>query len=228
MSISSLPLVILRPEPGAAATANRAEGLGFRTVRTPLFTVAPRVWTPPEGDCDALLLTSANAPRHGGEDFARYRTLPCLAVGEATAEAARQTGLSPHWVGRGDAGAALTEAAAQGYRRLLWLCGEQHMPLVHPKLEITVVPVYSTESLSFTQDAREALSHPAIIMVHSQRAGWALAEQVRERAHIGLIAISPAVAAMAGDGWAWVRWPDQPRDDDMLELAATLCHKSRS
>ena len=223
-----LPLLILRPQPGTDMTAARAANLGFDTVSAPLFAITPVAWAPPPpDDFDALLLTSANAARHAGSALQQYRALPCLSVGSATADAARAQGIESAWTGDSDGKAALAVAADMDLKRLLWLCGQQHSPLVHPKIALTIVPVYEAKTLPLTPVLRDALSHPAIVLLHSPRAAWTLAEQVEARAHLGVIAISPAVAAVAGEGWAWVDWPQHPRDQDMLELAARLCQKAR-
>lgn len=227
MSKILLPLIILRPEPGASATVERAEKLGFATNKGALFAVESLSWQAPDAsEFDALILTSANAPREAGIGLEAFKDLPCFAVGEATAEATKEAGINPVWTGKGTGGAALDDAATRGHRRILWLCGEQHTPLLHPKVELTIVPVYRARALPLPPETKEALQHPAIVLLHSQRAAWALAEQMRRRDHIAIIAISAAVAGVAGDGWAWVRWPERPRDQDMLELAARLCQKA--
>ena len=57
-------LLVLRPEPGASATAGRARTLGLDPVLMPLFEIEPIAWTAPDpAGFDALLLTSANAVR---------------------------------------------------------------------------------------------------------------------------------------------------------------------
>ena len=226
--MTRLPLVILRPEPGASETEARAQALGLTTIKLPLFKVAAEAWeAPPASTFDALLLTSANAARLGGAGLAAYAGLPCLAVGEATAAAARKAGIDPVWVGPDNGASALSEAAARGWTSLLWLCGVQHSPLAHPGITLSIMPVYSAHAVESANAARTAaFAHPAIILLHSQRAGWALADMAIDRQRFGLIAISAGVAAVAGEGWAWVHWPELPRDQDMLELAATLCQKA--
>ena len=233
MSISKLPLLIIRPEPGASKTEARAVAMGFTCVKSPLFSIEPMDWTvpglPDGGSFDAMLLTSANAAREAGAGLAALRGLPCLAVGEATAAAARSVGLAPAWVGDDGGGAALQEAARAGYRQLLWLSGEQHSPLAHRDVTLTVVPVYRARALSMTPALQEALKHPAIVLVHSQRAAWALADAltIEARGTIGLIAMSAGVAAVAGEGWVWTHWPETPRDESMLEYARALCQKAQ-
>ena len=58
-------VLVLRPEPGAAATVKRARARGLDAVAIPLFEIEPLAWeAPPAGGFDGLLLTSANAVRH--------------------------------------------------------------------------------------------------------------------------------------------------------------------
>ena len=83
------PLVILRPEPGASATAARARERGLEVRLHSLFAPVALPWTPLQEDFDALLVTSANAVRLAGS----LPRLPVHAVGEASAAAAREVGL---------------------------------------------------------------------------------------------------------------------------------------
>ncbi len=80
-------VLVLRPEPGASATVRpRARTRARRRSRFRLFEIEPVAWDAPEPPgFDGLLLTSANAVRHGGEDLnelrgaagpCRRRTLP--------------------------------------------------------------------------------------------------------------------------------------------------------
>src|SRR5690349_3328000 len=86
-------LLVLRPEPGASATAERAKALGLDPLVVPLFEVEPVEWQAPEpAGFDGLLLTSANAVRQAGVQLERLRGLKAYAVGGATAEAARKAG----------------------------------------------------------------------------------------------------------------------------------------
>ena len=58
-----LPLIVTRADPGGAATVERARALGLDARHLPLFAAHPLEWAVPEGDFDALLLTSAQAVR---------------------------------------------------------------------------------------------------------------------------------------------------------------------
>ena len=115
----TLPLLILRPEPGASATAGRAAKLGLTTILYPLFDIRACAWEPPDTDSlDAMLLTSANAVRHGGPALALYKHLPVYAVGEATAQAARKEGFQLTGVGQSGAQAISDIMAQRAHARV--------------------------------------------------------------------------------------------------------------
>ena len=85
-----MKLLILRPEPGASETAARAKAIGLEPVVAPLFEIIGVAGPPVEpGRFEAVLLTSANGARHAP---AGLTVLPCFAVGERTAAAARSAG----------------------------------------------------------------------------------------------------------------------------------------
>ena len=111
----SRPIAVLRPEPGNGATVAAIEAAGGMAIRLPLFAAAPVAWHAPDPAAfDALLLTSANALRHGGPELAALRSLPVHAVGGATAAAARQAGFAVAHAGTGDGAALVAAAEAAG------------------------------------------------------------------------------------------------------------------
>ena len=60
-----------------------------------LFDVAPSSWEAPDPSrFDALLAGSGNVFRHGGPALRAFARLPVYAVGETTAEAAREAGFT--------------------------------------------------------------------------------------------------------------------------------------
>ncbi len=96
-------VLVTRPEPGAAATAARLAAMGFKPFVLPLTEIVstPMVET---GPCDAVVATSANALRHApAARLAAIREKRLYAVGEATAEAARQAGFADIAVAAGTA-----------------------------------------------------------------------------------------------------------------------------
>ena len=213
----SLPLIVLRPQPGADATAARARNFGLNPFVAPLFAIQPMDWTAPDpAEFDALLLTSASAVRAAGEKRALYAHLPVVTVGEATAEAARGAGLTIAQIGEGD-GASVV--AATHYRRLIHLAGRRHAPLHDPR--VTSVPVYAAEALPPPE-----LPLAGVALLHSGRAARRLGAIAEARQNYALVVISPAVAADAGLGWRSVVAAEHPRDAAMLALAARLCEDS--
>ena len=215
-------VLILRPQPGADETAARARALGLEPVVAPLFTVKPLPWDVPEGAFDAVLLTSANGARHGWKH--ELANLPCYAVGEATAEAARQAGAPQVINGPSDGAAAVTLMAEAGVGRALHLCGRDHIPLSDPRLSIERAVVYASEAIATLPEATAAAVHDgAIVLLHSPRAAALFASPVGDRTRIRIAAISAAAAQAAGPGWASVHVADSPRDHALLELAARLC-----
>ncbi len=220
----SRPLLILRPQPGADETAARARGLGLEPVVTPLFTLRPLAWEPPDPAAfDAVLLTSANAAREAGPALARFTGLPCWAVGEATAAAAREAGFTDVRTGAGD-GIALVQAAAEaGISRVLHLRGREHVALAWPGLQVESRAVYAAEAVRRLPDAVRKL-RAAVALIHSPRGGARFAALAKEKESITIAAISRAAAAAAGSGWAEVAVAAVPRDEALLELAVKLCH----
>lgn len=216
-----MKVLILRPQPGADETAARAKALGLNPVVAPMFTVRALPWSPPSAAaCDAVLLTSANAPRLGGDAMTPFVGLPCYAVGESTAEAARTAGFAEVRTGPSDGAEMLAKAAADGVAAALHLCGREHIALTHPGVAVTAIPVYAAEAAGDLPGGIEDM----LALLHSPRAAAAFAALAGDRrGRIRLAAISAQTAAAAGDGWALVGVAEAPRDEALLALAAKLC-----
>ena len=220
-------VLVLRPEPGASETAARARAAGLEPLVAPLFEVRPLAWSAPEpAEFDAVLLTSANAARHGGlEAFAH---LPCYAVGEATGAAAEAAGFSQVIAGPSDGAAALALIAQAGLRRVFRPAGRDHISLEHEGVSIERRAVYASDAVEeLPGAARAALADGAVALIHSSRAGAVLGKLVdaaglsRERISVA------AISAAAGDGWPKAAVAARPRDEALLELAAKLCQTKR-
>jgi uroporphyrinogen-III synthase len=218
-------VVILRPEPGASETKSAAVDLGLEPVLMPLFEVKPLPWQAPEpSGFDALLLTSANAVRHGGEQLLELRGLKAYCVGQATADAARGAGLDIASVGK--AGVERLLGSIDGDERLLHLAGEDRTNVDHPRQTVTVIPVYKAAELPPRQNLKQA--EGAVVLVHSQRAGDRFARLADEggldRASIAIAAISDSAAEAAGKGWRQRDSAKAPEDSSLLELARCMCN----
>lgn len=217
------PVVVLRPEPGSRATIERLHAAGLPALSLPLFQVAPLDWTPPSpGGFDRLLLTSANAVRHGGAALAKFHALSVLAVGSATAAAVREAGFHHVTAGPGDLAGLL--ATIDPSLRLLWLAGADRTAIEHPAIA-TVVPVYRATACELTP-AQAASLKGTVVLVHSARAGAQLAAQVKRhamtRADIRVAAISAKAAVAAGSGWAQITVAPSPDDPSLIDAARGL------
>ena len=220
------PLLILRPEPGASETVTAARALGLDAYAFPLFAIEPVAWTVDRRTpYDAIFVTSANAIRHAGPGLAGLRDHILLAVGPATADAARAAGFTDIVTGSSDGMALADLAAALGHEHLLHLAGDPHKPIDHPTLRFDVKIVYQSIGIAATDELREMLSKPCTVLVHSPRAARQLASLVEanEREQIDVVAISDKAAAAAGDGWSGLHWPAELSADAMLDLAVPLC-----
>ena len=211
-------LFILRPQPGADESVERAKAMGLDAVAMPLFQIEPVEWQGPEASSfDGLLLTSANAVRQAGSQLSALHGLRVYAVGEATCDAAREAGFDI--AATGDAGAERLLGSVESNLRLLHLCGE-HRTAVDAKQAITAVPVYRSAELPAPDVAQFT---GQTVAVHSPRAGARLAGLVADRGSIRIAAISEAAASAAGRGWEACEAAERPDDGALLALAARLC-----
>ena len=222
------PLLILRPLDGAMQTERRAKALGLQTIVDPLFAVESMQWSAPAAqDFDALLLTSANAVTFGGAQLDAYKSLPVLAVGRATAEAAEHAGFELAQTG-GSGGQQLVNALqADRYRRILWLAGEQHSVLDPGDRQLDIVPVYRSRAVALGEQAVACLQTETVVLIHSARAARHLVSEM-DRLKIGLarhhaVVFSTKVAESAGRGWRSLHIADRPDDESLLSLATRLC-----
>ena len=216
-------VLVLRPEPGATATVGRAREHGFDAVAMPLFEIEPVEWRAPDpAGFDALLLTSANAVRQGGEGLKVLVGLPVHAVGEATAQAAREAGFQIAGVGNSGADALLR--SLDPGTRLLHLCGEHRVDAAAAVQPITRIIVYRSRE----RGGDLIVPDDCIALIHSPRAGRRFARLVQDRNRIAIVAISRQAAEAVGDGWQSVDHSEKPNDDALLALAARLCNKRRA
>jgi uroporphyrinogen-III synthase len=227
----SRPLLVLRPEPGASATALVARAMGRQVVVAPLFKIRPLAWTMPTRRPWALLMTSANAARFGGNALTDLMDLPVYAVGEATAAAARQVGFSRIVTGDGDATQIVARAAADGMTYLLHLAGREHRAGAHRGVTIERRILYAADPVSALPEAARAALPDVVALLHSPRAATLFARLVASRgvgpAGIRIAAISEATHAAAGTGWQADAIAAAPTDAALLAAAAPLCDQDR-
>ncbi len=223
-----IPLIVIRPQPGCAATAAAARELGLDVHDFPLFAIRPLDWDAPDpASFDALLIGSANALRHGRTALAGYQGLPAYAVGAATAKAARAAGLVVAATGEGGL-QAIFGKLQPGHNRLLRLAGRENVPVTPPPgVTMTERVVYASEALPMPAQLTALLAAPTVVLLHSAGAARHFAAQCDlhaiPRRRIALAALGPRIAGAAGEGWADVATSANPADHALLALARELC-----
>ena len=214
-------VLILRPEPGNAATADAVAAMGLVPATVPLFEVVPLAWQAADPDLyDAVVMTSANAARFGGAMLTRYTHLPLIAVGKATAAAARDAGFGSVTAGCGNAEDLAPYLAG---KRVLHLAGEDHRPVAGVA---AAAVVYAARPRDLSGAEIGELDAP-LALVHSPRAGARLAELISDRVTTTIVAISASAAAACGSGWSAVAVAGVPHDTAMLDVLAHLCKAPR-
>jgi uroporphyrinogen-III synthase len=214
-------VLVLRPEPGASATVERARQRGLDAFAVPLFEIEPVEWSAPDAaSFDGLLITSANAMRAAGDRLQGLRGLKVYAVGDATALAARDEGFDVAAVG--DAGVERLLASIEADLRLLHLGGEDRKEIGDARQDISSITVYRSGPIENPDLSGTA---GAIALIHSPRAARRFAELASDRGSIAIVAIGPDAAEAAARGWQSVETAERPTDDALLALAASLCNK---
>ena len=223
-----VPLIVIRPQPGNAATVAAAISLRMTAHGFALFDMVPKSWEAAlPGHHDALLVGSAQVFRLGGAGLAVLRDLPVYAVGEATADAARAAGFAVAATGDGAMQALLGQLDPE-YRRLLRLTGEERVALQVPKgTTVDERVVYASRAAPLPAELAALLAEPAIVALHSAEAARHLTAQCVthgiKRARLRLAALSQRIAAAAGDGWGEVAAAAFPEDKALLALARQMC-----
>lgn len=209
-------VLIVRPQPGAAATAARVRALGHDSILQPLLATEAAAWTAPATPPDAVILTSAAAVRHAGSAAQPLKSLPTLCVGAATAAAALAAGWTRAQAGPGTLQALIDAAAAGPHRHFLHLAGADRTAVQVPAgLHIDVVVIYRAR-------LQPLPVLPAVdsVLLHSPRTAQHFAAEWDRlggaRGQIGLHAISEATLAAAGAGWAATQVAAAPTDDALL------------
>jgi uroporphyrinogen-III synthase len=223
----SLPLVVLRPEPGLAETVARAHAMGLEVVGAPLFEIEPVNWQVPDvSRFDAIAAGSANSFRHGGDGLEALKGLPVHAVGERTAQAARSAGFEVASVG--DSVLQEVVDSLDAPVRLLRLAGENRVSLRAPAgVTIEELVIYRAERQPLSSGVAAALQGGAVALLHSGEAASHFAAECDrlaiDRGRVAIAALAPRIAAAAGGGWRTVATAAEPNDAALLVIAAQLC-----
>lgn len=229
-------VLVVRPEPGATETAQRLDRLGFEAVKLPLQeTRTLPAATGALRDAVAVTVTSANALRHAPPELLRRLSrLPCFAVGEATAAAARTAGFVEVVDGKGDAGGlARVILAARPAGTVVYLCGRvrrQDFELALAAQGVTAHAVETYDTVVLNHGSTEVLNAmsnaPAdFALVHSANAAESLAGLMGRPELSGLlgkttiVCISPRVAdAFEGHPAGEILVAGEPNEEALLAL----------
>jgi uroporphyrinogen-III synthase len=117
-------VLVTRPVPDNAATANALRAKGYEVVLSPVLLFEPIPFRDDGGvRYDGVIVTSANALRAVADhpSLPAWRKLRLFAVGEATAEVARQVGFTNILVAEGD-GASLRDLVTAKLKKRGTLC----------------------------------------------------------------------------------------------------------
>lgn len=230
-------VLVTRPEPGASRTARQLLAAGFQPVLLPLTdTVA----LPVDGgavpdDAVAVAITSANAVRHAPKELiAALAALPCHAVGERTAKAAREAGFL--WVGEGQGSAEVLADSLAGDllgKTIVYLCGRVRFPAFEQRLaaagvQVHAVETYDTPAVGYSDEAiLERLSGQPVdaVLLYSAKAAAAVQVLASRPALQGLFektwffALSARIAAPLDDPASErTRIAAQPDEEALLAL----------
>jgi uroporphyrinogen-III synthase len=223
--MTTLPLIVVRPEPGNAVTLAAARQRGLDAHGFPLFNITPMPWRVPDGAFDAILAGSANLFRHGGPQLAALTSVPVMAVGATTAEAARASGFTVSHIGEGGL-QPMVEALLPG--RYLRLAGQDRVTLTPPAgVRITTEVLYSAQPSPVPSPLKALLKCGCVILLHSGEAARHFSEQCDHleirKDNIHLACLAPRISDLAGHGWASIEIAKTRTDTDLLALAARMC-----
>lgn len=221
----SLPLVVIRPEPGNAATCAAARALGLEPVAAPLFEIEAVAWDVPDGRFDAILAGSANVFRHGGDGLTRFAEVPVIAVGETTAAAARSAGFAVARVGEGGLQPVVATLPPGNYIRI---AGEDRVKLVAPAgVRIVTVVAYAARKRAVPDALGARLEQGAVVLLHSGEAARHFAQECERlgipKESLHLACLAPRIADLAGNGWGTLAVAAGRTDKEVLELGARMC-----
>lgn len=232
-------ILVTRPEPDNARTAAALQARGHTPLLAPLLRVVPVGAEIGAGPFAAVLITSANAVRALAAHPARARVtaLPALAVGEATAAAAREAGFASVEAADGDAASLVRLVRARfgaDSAPLLYLAGADRAAdlgaaLARDGIPVTLAVVYRALLQPLVADARAELAAGGIDLVlhYSRRsarqylAAAAEAGLLRQALHpLHLCLAEPVAAVLREAGAGTVTVAARPDEAHLLSLLA--------
>lgn len=226
-------VLVTRPEPGGEETAARLRALGLTPVLAPALVLQPRPFAAPRAQ--AILITSRAAAR-----ALRPMPLPLLAVGEASATAARDAGFADVTAAAGTA-ADLARLAAERLHPqagpLLLAVGEGYALDLAADLRargfriLRRIAYRAVPALTLPEACHETLSRgtPGKILFHSPRSAACAITLLQAAGHAATLAgmeafaisqrvADAAAAAIAPLTFRAVHVAGRPSEDALLAL----------
>jgi uroporphyrinogen-III synthase len=230
--------LITRPEPGAATTAARVAALQWRPVLAPALVLSPiSMRSLPEAQA-ALLPSAASVPSLAASC---PPGLPVLAVGEATADAARAAGFTDVSAAEGVATSLAALASARldpAAGPLLLASGQGYGAELEADLRsrgfrvVRRTAYAAAEVRALPDEARDALAHGIVraALFFSPRSAASFVCLLRgaglTEAATGIraLALSGRVAqALSGCSWGGLDAAPRPHQDALLALLGRAC-----
>lgn len=234
-------VLITRPVADAEDLARDINDLGFGVLIEPMMGIVPTNYEIPDLVASAgLIFTSANAVRVFGCPAA-HRDLPVFAVGQHTAQEARQLGYTKIFSADGDANdlAALIKKKADLQGQTLWHIRGEHVTapleeiLKKDKIQVEPLIVYTAKTEdNFTPKCLSALKRGDVktVTFFSKRTAEnfiRIAEKERILANLSgikALCISPAVLdCVRNASWEEAYSAERPDRAAMLDLLRTVC-----
>ena len=222
-----LRVAITRAQPEADRTAERVRARGAEAIVAPLLTIVPCGYDTSTSGAQAIIFTSTNGVR-AFPDARGARERLVLAVGDATANAAREAGFINVRSADGDANALVDLAKREldpANGKLVHVSGDHVGGDVSGKLRAAGFSVdwrlaYASIAAMVLPDA--LLGPLDVVLFHSTRAAEtfaALGAPNADKLTAGCLSDSVAQAA-ARTSWKRIITAPYPREDDLL--TATL------
>ena len=213
---------ITRAQPGAARTAAQLTALGFQPLVAPLLAIRPLSEAlkaaPDFAAVAALAFTSPNGVAAFAALTPALRDRPVFAVGDATAEAAREAGFADARSAAGDIHALARLIAARPLDGLILAPGAREpagdLPALLPDHDIRRLPVYAAEETGVAAPA----DFDAILL-HSPRAARAFARIAKPEIAANRLAVcisAAAAAPLAALSFTEIRTADAPDETSIL------------
>lgn len=219
-------VAITRTQPDAEQTAERLRMRGGSPVIAPLLTIVPCAFDTNVSGAQALIFSSANGVR-SFPNVQQASALKVLAVGDTTAETAREAGFQDVRSASGDV-AALTALAASALDpaagKIIHISGRHAAGDLAGELSkagFTVERRIAYAAIAATE-LPPALTQPLdVILFHSARAAEVFVSLgAPNAAELTAACLSPAVAAKAEQvPWKRIIVAPAPREEALLDAA---------